>query len=153
MTPGLAGPPFPPRAKKGAVVAVASIENPSVPVAVGTCTVDVSALGPVQGQKGRAVETMHWAGDEIWSYGASGKSGSPVPEELSGWLTEEVDVNELAGQTEDTNIEDDDDGGVPLNDNTVPGQDGQECDSDAKEADTDVAGGKEMTTHGTFTSY
>ncbi|KKY28727.1 putative translation machinery-associated protein [Diplodia seriata] len=42
MTPGLQnGPPFPQKAKKGAVVAVASLENPTVPVAVGVCEIDV----------------------------------------------------------------------------------------------------------------
>ena len=51
MTPGLAGgPPFPERAKKGTVVAVASTERPSVPMMVGWCEIDVSALGKVQGR-------------------------------------------------------------------------------------------------------
>ncbi len=86
MQPGLAGgPPFPSRAKKGAVVAVASLDRPSVPVAVGVCEVDVSALESVRGSKGRAVRNLHWAGDEAWGYGASGRAGQGVPESIEGW--------------------------------------------------------------------
>ncbi|EOD52216.1 putative rna binding protein ligatin protein [Neofusicoccum parvum UCRNP2] len=56
MTPGLQnGPPFPQKAKKGAVVAVASLESPTVPVTVGVCEIDVSALQQVQGARGHAL--------------------------------------------------------------------------------------------------
>lgn len=150
MTPGLAGPPFPPRARKGAVVAVASVEQPSVPVAVGTCVIDISTLGSVQGAKGHAVQTMHWAGDEIWSYSTSGKSGTPTPEELVGWLTEDVNVGELAGKTEELDIEDEDDGGVALNQvssSTNIGR-GGELDVENAEVATNQAEVKEMTTKG-----
>jgi len=118
MTPGLAGgPPFPPRAKKGSPVAIASIEKPSVPVAVGSCLIDVSALETVQGAKGHAVQSMHWAGDEIWGYSTSGKPGVSAPEELPGWLEDGVDVKDLANETAGLDINDDDDreeGGVSL---------------------------------------
>ena len=118
MTPGLAGgPPFPPRAKKGSPVAIASIEKPSVPVAVGSCLIDVSALDTIQGAKGHAVQSMHWAGDEIWAYSTAGKLGVNAPEELPGWLEEGADVNGLADETVGLNVNDDDDreeGGVSL---------------------------------------
>jgi len=122
MTPGLAGgPPFPPLAKKGAIVAVASTDKPSVPVSVGTCLIDVSELGSVQGAKGHAVQTAHWAGDEIWSYGASGRPGKPPPEELPGWLSQEVDTDNLAQATADLKLEDEDEqGGVPLHEPSAP---------------------------------
>lgn len=90
MTPGLAGgPPFPQRAKKGALVAIASTESPTVPVAVGVCEVDISSLGSVQGSKGHAVQILHWAGDELWAWSASGKPGGVTPDHLDGWLDEQ----------------------------------------------------------------
>jgi translation initiation factor 2D len=86
MTPGLAnGPPFPGRAVKGATVAVASLDNPTVPVFVGVCEIDVSALGEVQGTKGHAVRGLHWDGDELWSWSSSSRPGQPAPEYLEGW--------------------------------------------------------------------
>ena len=47
MTSGLAGPPFPSGEVKGALVAVASLEKPSVPMVVGICGIDVAALQEV----------------------------------------------------------------------------------------------------------
>ena len=91
MTPGLAGPPFPKKANKEAIVAVADLDSPSVPVAVGTCRRDISALATTQGEKGCAVETFHWAGDELWNWSTSGKSGSSPPDNLDGWLEDDSD--------------------------------------------------------------
>ncbi len=85
MIPGLAGPPFPSKAIKGSIVAVASLENHTVPVVVGTCAIDVSSLQKTQGVKGHAVETVHWAGDELWDWSTTGKPGIVIPEELEGW--------------------------------------------------------------------
>ncbi|KAI5207697.1 hypothetical protein AUEXF2481DRAFT_26481 [Aureobasidium subglaciale EXF-2481] len=117
MTPGLAnGPPFNSRAIKGAVVAIASLEQPSVPVAVGACLIDVSALGAVQGSRGHAVQTMHWAGDEIWAYSNSNKPGLATPESLDGWLANKDDEETLAEQAADLNMdeEEEEQGGVDL---------------------------------------
>ena len=117
MTPGLAGgPPFPERAKKGAVVAIASMDNPSVPVAVGVCEIDVSALQQVQGAKGHAVENMHWAGDELWNHTSSGKPGQKAPEEIEGWV-KVLEARGLAEKMEELEVEDEEDaggGGVSL---------------------------------------
>jgi translation initiation factor 2D len=79
MIPGLIGPPFPAEAKVGALVAIASSQKPTVPVAVGVCEVDVGALEKAVGEKGRAVRVLHWVGDEVYKHG-----GSPakVPEVL-----------------------------------------------------------------------
>lgn len=86
MTPGLTGgPPFPAKATKGAIVAVASIQKPSVPQWVGTCEIDVASLQQVQGTKGHAVRGQHWAGDEIWAWSPSGKAGETSPEQIDGW--------------------------------------------------------------------
>lgn len=86
MTPGLArGPPFPPRATKGSVVAIASLEKPSVPVVVGECEIDVAALQEVRGVKGHAVRGEHWEGDEIWAWGQSGATGRKAPDAIEGW--------------------------------------------------------------------
>lgn len=107
-TPGLAGPPFPARAKRNAIVAVASLDKPSVPVAVGTCRADVSALQTTQGSKGAAVETMHWAGDELWDWSTSNKSGIAPPESLDGWLDD--GLGNLKSNTEVLSLEDDNEG-------------------------------------------
>ena len=115
MTPGLArGPPFPERAKKGAVVAVASLEKPTVPVAVGVCEIDVSALQKVQGERGHAVENMHWAGDELWSFSTNDRPGRQAPDEIEGWGRAH-DANVLAEKAGNMDLEDgDDEGGVSL---------------------------------------
>jgi translation initiation factor 2D len=116
MTPGLQrGPPFPKKATKGAIVAIASLESPTVPVAVGTCEIDVSSLQKVQGAKGIAVETFHWAGDEIWSWSSNSNPGINPPEYLEEWDEEKEDAD-LAAGTEALDLEDRNiDGGVPLN--------------------------------------
>ncbi|KAJ4348047.1 uncharacterized protein N0V89_009419 [Didymosphaeria variabile] len=114
MTPGLQrGPPFPKKATKGAVVAIASLESPTVPMAVGTCEIDVSSLGSVQGMKGHAVSTFHWAGDELWSWNPAGKPGSEPPASLQGWDDENEDTA-LAAQTAGMDLQDDQEGGIAL---------------------------------------
>ncbi|KAJ9622317.1 hypothetical protein H2203_006535 [Taxawa tesnikishii (nom. ined.)] len=153
MTPGLQhGPPFPKKAKKGAIVAIASLENPSVPVAVGVCEIDVSALGSVQGAKGHAVQTMHWAGDEVWSYSTSGKSGMNPPEEIDGWLRDDHDQG-LAGQAGELKLEDEDEegGGVSLGENDANARATEvsptdEEDEPAQEEDSAKAEVKQMST-------
>ncbi|KAL2349643.1 hypothetical protein BJ546DRAFT_696788 [Cryomyces antarcticus] len=115
MTPGLAGrPPFPLKAKKGSITAIASTESPSVPVVVGVCEIDVSALQQVQGAKGHAVHTIHWCGDELWAWSSSGKPGGAAPERLDGW-DEHTEEDEMAEQTEKMDLENgEEDGGVAL---------------------------------------
>ncbi|KAF2818488.1 RNA binding protein-like protein Ligatin/Tma64 [Ophiobolus disseminans] len=114
MTPGLQrGPPFPQKATKGAVVAVASLEAPTVPMAVGTCEIDVSALGNVQGVKGQAVSTFHWTGDELWSWSSTGKPGTKPPDILQGWDDEVEEDTGLAERTAAVDL-DDQEGGVSL---------------------------------------
>ena len=117
MIPGLAfGPPFPTKATNGAVVAVASVEHPSVPRVVGICEIDISSLQKVQGSKGHAVRSEHWERDEIWAWSTSGKPGSSAPESLKGWEISEEEM--LQKQAADLDIEDNEDdpdqGGVPL---------------------------------------
>jgi translation initiation factor 2D len=86
MTPGLAfGPPFPTKATKGSLVAVAATERPSVPLVVGSCEINISALTEVRGAKGHAVRSLHWLGDELWSWGSGLKSGADAPEHIDGW--------------------------------------------------------------------
>lgn len=114
MVPGLQNPPFPAKAKKGAVVAIASLENPTVPMAVGTCDIDISALDKTQGLKGQAVSTFHWAGDELWSWSSSGKDGSEPPAMLPGWDDSTQD-SELAERTAAVDL-DEQEGGVSLDD-------------------------------------
>ncbi|GFF87839.1 translation machinery-associated protein 64 [Aspergillus udagawae] len=98
MTPGLADePPFPGRAVKGAVVAVAGLDRQTVPLFVGICEIDIAALGEVQGTKGHAVRGVHWEGDELWAWSSSSRPGQPAPEYLAGWDVEagEEDVEEI----------------------------------------------------------
>ncbi|KAJ5728904.1 uncharacterized protein N7483_003412 [Penicillium malachiteum] len=109
MTPGLANdPPFPQRAVKDAVVAVASLDNHTVPLFVGICEIDISALGDVRGSKGHAVRGLHWEGDELWAWSSSSRPGRPAPEYLQGWDDEALDeVEEAVGELKlDDNQED-----------------------------------------------
>ena len=121
MTPGLArGPPFPETAVRDAVVAVASLERPSVPMFVGICEIDISTLGRVQGAKGHAVRGVHWCGDEIWSWGQGGKHGSDSPEQIEGWDDGEGTLNEDMADLElEASDNDQDQGGISLDTNTT----------------------------------
>lgn len=100
MTPGLANaPPFPERAVKDAVVAVASLDRHTVPLFVGVCEIDISALGEVAGTKGHAVRGLHWEGDELWSWSSSSRPGRPAPEYLKGWDDEDTEkIEEGVGE-------------------------------------------------------
>ncbi|KAI7150696.1 hypothetical protein KC324_g15478, partial [Hortaea werneckii] len=124
MTPGLAGgPPFPPKAKKDSVVAIASVSKPSVPVAVGVCEIDVSNLQEVQGTRGHAVENMHWLGDELWSYSPNERPGRAAPDVIEGWAKLVTD-EDLAAKTHDVTLEDEDEaGGVSLTDGSPSAED------------------------------
>ncbi|PIA99411.1 Eukaryotic translation initiation factor 2D [Cercospora beticola] len=122
MIPGLfGGPPFPPRARKGAVVAIAALERPSIPVAVGVCVIDVCDLQKVRGEKGKAVENMHFLGDELWSWGHLGKPGQQPPEEVEG-RTKILQNRGLLEQVADLDLEDQyEAGGVALGDSATNG--------------------------------
>ncbi|KAL8689190.1 MAG: hypothetical protein Q9218_005084 [Villophora microphyllina] len=121
MTPGLAGPPFPHKATKGSIVAIASLEKPTVPMVVGTCEIDVASLKEVKGAKGHAVRGEHWEGDEIWSWLQGSGTGRKAPEEISGW----ADSKGPSGLEEEmghVTVEDSEDepggGGVPVGPST-----------------------------------
>ncbi len=117
MTPGLVGgPPWPEGAKMGSIVAVAGLERPTVPVWVGTCKIDVSSLGRVQGSKGAAVEGVHWEGDEIWNWSQSGIGGRPGPDHIEGWDISSADVKDGVNKLdlEDNDEDDGPEGGVAL---------------------------------------
>ncbi|OJI97259.1 hypothetical protein ASPVEDRAFT_36670 [Aspergillus versicolor CBS 583.65] len=109
MTPGLANePPFDERAVKGAVVAVASLDRETVPLFVGICEIDVSALGEVQGTKGQAVRGIQWEGDEVWGWSPSSRPGVPAPEYLEGWdeeVAEEGEAGEIEERVEGLGLE------------------------------------------------
>ncbi|MCJ1285296.1 hypothetical protein MMC26_004636 [Xylographa opegraphella] len=98
MIPGLVnGPPFPPKAKRGSTVAVASIELPTVPLVVGICEIDVCALSNVQGAKGHAVRGLHWDGDGIWGWSHGGKPGGSAPSVIHQWnIAEDISSRALA---------------------------------------------------------
>ena len=118
MTPGLArGPPFPSKATKDSIVAIASLDKPSVPMVVGICEIDVTSLQQVQGAKGHAVRGEHWDGDEIWAWSQAGKPGATAPEHIEGWDVDTTDAKLRKG-VEKLNVEDDEDdseeGGVSL---------------------------------------
>lgn len=127
MTPGLAGgPPFPEKAKKGAIVAVASVDSPSVPLVIGTCEIDISNLEQVQGAKGHAVENVHWAGDELWSWSSAGKPGTQPPPTIDGWLEGDNDEAELATKTQELDLGDSASGGVSLDSGRTTAEGGAE---------------------------
>ncbi|RGP81024.1 translation machinery-associated 64 [Fusarium longipes] len=89
MVPGLVkarGSSWDKRASTGAVVAVAGLENDTVPVWVGTCQIDVQSLpDDLRGQKGAAIKALHWAGDECWNWKSLGSGGIDPPSSLEGW--------------------------------------------------------------------
>ncbi len=123
MTPGLArGPPFPSGAVKDSIVAVASLEQPTVPMVVGTCQVDVASLQEVMGAKGRAVRGEHWHGDEIWAWSTSGGTGRPAPVDLPEWDSS-IEESGLENKLDEVAIEDSDDeqgqGGVSVHQELV----------------------------------
>ena len=134
MTPGLGrGPPFPAGAKEGALAAVACYENPSVPLVVGNCEIDVGALTEVKGSKGNAVSPIHTHGDELWSWSQNWKPGEEPADYINGWLEEEG--TGLEEEVENLTVGDSDQeeaGGVPLSDESkkrnefVEGEDPEE---------------------------
>lgn len=120
MTPGLANePPFPAKAVKDSVVAVASCDKHTVPAFVGVCEIDVSALGEVQGTKGHAVRGLHWEGDELWAWSSTSRPGRPAPEYIEGWDEEEID--EVEQGVGELTLDEKEDGPVENSDET-PGE-------------------------------
>ncbi|KAL4731765.1 hypothetical protein ACLX1H_000749 [Fusarium chlamydosporum] len=107
MVPGLVkarGSAWDKRATTGAVVAVAGLQNDTVPVWVGTCQIDVRSLpDDLRGQKGAAIKALHWAGDECWNWKSLGTGGIEPPSALEGWNGLGV---ELASQLGKVSLED-----------------------------------------------
>ncbi|KAJ4357055.1 hypothetical protein N0V95_002793 [Ascochyta clinopodiicola] len=152
MTPGLQrGPPFPKKATKGAIVAIASLEAPTVPMAVGTCVIDVSSLGSTQGTKGHAVETFHWARDELWSWSTGNKPGRDPPALIEAWDEQADDDTSLVERTAAVDLGDND-GGITLDTDPTErskaeqaqGVDGE--DAPSNKDFVDVVEDKELTT-------
>lgn len=155
MTPGLQrGPPFPAKATQGAIVAIASLEAPTVPMAVGECNIDVSALDKVQGIKGHAVSTFHWAGDELWAWSSTAKPGRDPPDIIEGWDDDKEDETSLAARTAAVDL-DDREGGIALDADPTDrsraekaqGVEGE--DAPSNNDFIDVLEDKELTTKGT----
>ncbi|KAJ4258220.1 hypothetical protein NW762_008368 [Fusarium torreyae] len=107
MVPGLVKPrgtSWDSRAGTGAIVAVAGLENDTVPVWVGSCQIDIRSLpDDVRGQKGAAIKALHWAGDECWSWKALGSGGIEPPSSLEGWAGLRMNSTEKADQTSSAN--------------------------------------------------
>lgn len=121
MIPGLVkarGTKWDQRATRGSIVAVAGMTRDTVPVWVGTCEVDISQFGDdFRSQKGIAVKGLHWEGDEIWNWATvSGAGGKAAPAGLDGWKGLGTGVDSAMGSL--TLGDADDDGGVPLRDQT-----------------------------------
>ncbi|KAL8988983.1 MAG: hypothetical protein Q9169_008462 [Polycauliona sp. 2 TL-2023] len=138
MTPGLApGPPFPSKATQGSVVAIASLEKPSVPMVVGICEIDVASLKEVRGAKGHAVRGEHWDGDEVWAWSQNGTGGGHAPNEIEGWDTP-GNGSSLEGLLQDATLDDSDDGqdegGVPISYN-APGKNKEKAQNDFVEGE------------------
>ncbi|KAF4964583.1 hypothetical protein FSARC_7489 [Fusarium sarcochroum] len=114
MVPGLVkarGTSWDSRASTGATVAVAGLENDTVPVWVGSCQIDIRNLpDEVRGQKGAAIKALHWAGDECWNWKALGSGGIEPPSSLEGWTGLRMNSSEKANQASSA----DDNGGVGI---------------------------------------
>jgi translation initiation factor 2D len=159
MTPGLQrGPPFPKKATKGAIVAIASLEAPTVPMAVGECAIDVSALDKVQGMKGHAVSTFHWAGDELWSWSSTGKAGGEPPGAIEGWDDEKGEEADLAERTAAVDLNDEE-GGITLDADPIERSQAEQAQGVEGEGAPshndfiDVLEDKELTTKGTTYNF
>ena len=153
MIPGLArGPPFPKAATRDALVAVASDERPSVSLVVGVCEIDVAKLQNVRGEKGKAVRSVHWVGDELWDWSTGGKPGVTVPEAIDGWdLKGDDEVEHARSAVEDLNVEHShDEGGVSLKTEQEPKPvDAPNSGPGQAQADTaDEAGDRQIETQG-----
>ena len=81
---------------------------------VGFCEIDVASLQQVQGTKGHAVKGQHWAGDEIWAWSQTGKSGGDAPERIEGWDVEEGSISVGLKDLSIDASEDESNGGVAL---------------------------------------
>jgi translation initiation factor 2D len=107
MVPGLVkarGSTWDKRASTGAVVAVAGLQNDTVPLWVGTCQIDVQSLpDDLRGQKGAAIKALHWVGDECWNWKSLGSGGIDPPSSLEGWNGLGAG---LASQLQKTSLED-----------------------------------------------
>ena len=158
MTPGLKnGPPFPSKATKGALVAIASCEKPSVPIAIGKCEIDVAALTTTVGAKGHAVRSLHWEGDEIWNWGENDRPGKNAPEHVHGWFQdlglEDTNTAAIENGIDHLGVseseEEREEGGVSLNDKSkghnefVEGEDAKSYDEVPKEKKEWTTKGKE----------
>ncbi|KAK9492876.1 hypothetical protein V1508DRAFT_439552 [Lipomyces doorenjongii] len=99
MLPGLI-PPFPLTLKVGSIVAIASAERPSVPLAVGICNVDLGTITQVQGRHGKAILVIQCYGDELPFRGKVS-----VPAKLDLDFPKLEDKNALTSDTEDGEIE------------------------------------------------
>lgn len=158
MTPGLQrGPPFPNKATKGAIVAIASLEAPTVPMAVGTCVIDVSSLGSTQGMKGHAVETFHWAGDELWAWSNANNPGRDPPASIDAWDEHAEEDSNLVDRTAAVDLEDD--GGVSLDADPTERSKAEQAqgvegeDAPGNKNFIDVVDDKELTTKGKYRMY
>jgi len=107
MVPGLVGPPFNQKVKKGTLVAIGDYKSPTVPLVVGVAEIDIADLTNVSGEKGKAVKILHWVNDELYHLGSPGLS---IPESLNVPVeTEQLETDggvSLAEPLEELNLED-----------------------------------------------
>ncbi|KAK9323479.1 hypothetical protein V1517DRAFT_289326 [Lipomyces orientalis] len=99
MLPGLI-PPFPLTLKTGSIVAIASAERPTVPLAVGICNIDLGSITRVQGQHGKAILIIQCYGDELPFRGKVS-----VPLELRVEMPKFVDGNAPIAHSENDEVE------------------------------------------------
>ncbi|KAK9475712.1 hypothetical protein V1514DRAFT_339275 [Lipomyces japonicus] len=94
MLPGLI-PPFPDGLVKGSIVAIASADSPTVPLAVGICDLTLTGVTRVQGQHGKAVLIVQVHGDEL-----PVKGNISVPKELDWEVPRIEETTEVKKITE-----------------------------------------------------
>lgn len=98
MLPGCI-PPFDARAVRGAMVAVASYEKPSVVMAIGHCSLNLTQFDNVVGRTGTAVTIVHSYDDELFRLY---DEDVPVPDSVSTEMPtiEEEEEEEEVGEGE-----------------------------------------------------
>lgn len=112
------------------LVAISSLDAPTVPLAVGVCVSDLKKLRSGQQAKGKAVDVLHFCRDHLWDWSTSGKSGRDSPEDIPAWIPSSM--KDVSNGIATASLEDNDpEGGVLL----TPSEPSRHCQEELASAD------------------